>query len=141
MLRKIESLPGVDVAQGSIEDEVRLVDKQGEAVGKPGTGAAVGVDASADQSLNPLQLVEGQWPVGEGQIAVDTSTAKKQHFAVGQTVGAFGDGPVAKYRVSGIVRFGEEGALGGTSISVFDLADRAAVVRQAGQVRPDPGRR
>ena len=122
VLRKIESLPGVDVAQGSIEDEIRLVDKQGEAVGKPGTGAAIGVDASADQSLNPLQLVEGQWPVGEGQIAVDASTAKKQHFAVGQTVGAFGDGPVAKYRVSGIVRFGEEGALAGTSISVFDLA-------------------
>ncbi len=122
VLRKIESLPGVDVAQGSIEDEIRLVDKQGEAVGKPGTGAAIGVDASADQSLNPLQLVEGQWPEGDGQIAVDTSTAKKQHFAVGQTVGAFGDGPVAKYRVSGIVRFGEEGALGGTSISVFDLA-------------------
>ena len=122
VLRKVESLPGVDVAQGSIEDEVRLVDKQGEAVGKPGTGAAIGVDASADQSLNPLQLVEGQWPVGDGQIAIDTSTAKKQHFAVGQTVGAFGDGPVAKYRVSGIVRFGEEGALAGTSISVFDLA-------------------
>ena len=28
------------------------------------------------------------------EIAIDRATAKKQHFAVGQTVGAFGDGPV-----------------------------------------------
>ena len=36
VLRKVESLPGVRVAQGSIEDESRLVDKQGKAIGKRG---------------------------------------------------------------------------------------------------------
>ena len=122
VLRKLENLPGVRVAQGSIEDDARLVDKQGKAVGKPGTGTAIGIDSSADQSLNPLQLVKGQWPKGDGQIAIDRSTAEKQHFEVGQTVGAFGDGPLETYRISGIVRFGSEGSLGGTSISVFDLA-------------------
>jgi putative ABC transport system permease protein len=121
VLRKIESLPGVRVAQGSIEDEIMLVDKHGKAVGKPGNGAAIGIDSSADQALNPIKLVKGQWPHGGGQVAVDKSTAEKQHFAVGQTVGAFADGPVATYRISGIVRFGKDGALGGTSISVFDL--------------------
>ena len=101
---------------------MRLVDKQGKAIGNPGSGTAIGVDASADQSLNPLQLVEGQWPNRDGQIAIDKSTAEKQRFAVGQTVGAFGDGPLARYRISGIVSFGSEGSLGGTTISVFDLA-------------------
>ena len=122
VLRNIESLSGVRVAQGSIEDEARLVDKKGKALGKAGDGIAIGIDSSADQSLNPLQLVEGQWPQGDRQIAIDKSTAEKQHFEVGQTVGAFGDGPLARYQVSGLVRFGSEGSLGSQTISVFDLA-------------------
>ena len=62
MLTKVESLPGVHLAQGVIEDESRLVDKKGKAIGKAGAGVAIGIDPSADQSLNPLQLVTGQWP-------------------------------------------------------------------------------
>jgi len=122
VLNEVERLPGVRIVQGSIEDEARFVDRHGKAVGKPGDGVAIGVDPYADQSLNPLQLVSGQWPHGDGQIAVDRSTAEKEHFAVGQTVGAFGDDPLAHYRVSGIVRFGSNGSLGSTTIAVFDVA-------------------
>ncbi len=122
ILSKVQSLPGVRVAQGSIEDESRLVDKNGKAIGKAGEGVAIGVDPTADQSLNPLQLVSGTWPRGDGQIAIDKSTAEREQFAVGQSVGAFGDGPLATYEISGIVRFGSEGSLGSTAISVFDLS-------------------
>ena len=96
VLSKVESLPGVQLAQGSIEDQARLVDEDGNPIGKAGNGTAVGVDPSADQSLNPLQLVAGTWPRGDGQVAIDKATAEKQHFELGETVGAFGDGPVAE---------------------------------------------
>jgi putative ABC transport system permease protein len=134
VLGEIERLPGVRVAQGTIEDEARLVDRQGEAVGSAGTGAAIGIDASADQSLNPLRLVQGQWPRGDGEIAIDESTAEKQQLEVGQTVGAFGDGPLSSYRISGIVRFGTEGSLGGTTISVFDLATAERLFDKRGKL-------
>ena len=128
--------------RASIEDEARLVDKQGKAIGKRGRRRSRSASTpSADQSLNPLQLVKGQWPSGDGQIAIDKSTAEKQHFAVGQTVGAFGDGPLAKYEVSGIVRFGSDDSLGGTTISVFDLATAQQLFDKRRQVRPDPRRR
>jgi putative ABC transport system permease protein len=120
VLGKVESLPGVRLAQGSIDDEARLVDESGDPIGR--TGSAVGVDPSADQSLNPLQLVAGEWPRDEGQVAIDKTTAEKQHFEVGETVGAYADGPVQKYRVSGIVRFGSVDSIGGATITVFDLA-------------------
>ena len=122
VLRNVERLPAVRVAQGAIEDQSRLVDENGKAIGKANEGLALGIDSSGDQALNPLTLVEGQWPQGDGQIAIDKSTAEEQHFALGQTVGAFGDGPLAKYRISGIVGFGSEGSIAGNSISVFDLA-------------------
>jgi len=134
VLRKVQRLPGVRLAQGSIGDKSRLVDKQGKAIGKAGSGEAVAVDPVADQSLNPLQLVRGDWPRGDGQIAIDTATAEKQHFEVGQTVGAFGDGPIAKYRISGIVRFGSESSLGGATISVYDLATAERLFDKRGKL-------
>jgi putative ABC transport system permease protein len=122
VLRKVESLPAVRRAQGSIQDQARLVDQSGDAIGEAGNGIAVGVDPSADQGQNPLQLVAGEWPRGDAQIAIDKTTADKQNFQLGQTVGAFADGPVHRYRVSGIVRFGSVDSIGSATITVFDLA-------------------
>ena len=42
VLSEVESLPGVRLAQGSIDDEARLVDESGDPIGKG--GAAMGVD-------------------------------------------------------------------------------------------------
>jgi putative ABC transport system permease protein len=119
VLDRVEQLPGVRVAQGSIEDDISLTDKAGKPFG--GDGLALGVAADADQSLNPIQIVMGDWPHGDGQLAIDKSTAEAQQLKVGDTVGAYGDGPVRKYEISGVVRFGSVDSIGGTSISVFDL--------------------
>src|SRR5918995_4402263 len=104
VLRGVESLPGVRNAQGSIEDEARLVDTSGNPIGKVDDGIAIAVDPSADQSLNPLQLVTGDWPRGDGQVAIDKATAEAQQLTVGEMVGAYGDGPVRQYEISGVVR-------------------------------------
>ena len=122
VLRRVESLPGVRNAQGSIEDQARLVDTSGNPIGKVDDGIAIAVDPSADQTLNPLQLVTGDWPGGEGQVAIDKATAEKQHFEVGETVGAFANGPLRKYRISGVVAFGSVDSIGSSTIIVFDLA-------------------
>ena len=134
VLREVEGLPGVRLAQGSVEDSARLVDENGKAIGNADQGVAVGVDPAADQSLNPLKLVAGKWPQGDGQIAIDKATADRQHFEVGQTVRAFGDGPVEKYRVSGIVRFGSIDSIGSTTISVFDLATAQRLFDKRGKL-------
>src|SRR5687768_4333460 len=122
VLEGVESLPGVRVAQGAIEDQARLVDDGGEPIGGVDDGIAFAVDGSGDQALNPLELVTGEWPSGDDQIAVDKATAEKEGFRVGETVGAFADGPVDTYRISGIVRFGTVDSLGGSTIAVFDLS-------------------
>ena len=134
VLSQVQALPGVRVAQGSIEDKTRLVDSDGDAIGNAGEGIAFGIPPSADQSLNPLKLVTGQWPQGDGQIAVDKSTADKEHFRVGQTVGAFGEGPIRDYRISGIVRFGSVGSIGKTTITVFDLATAQTLFDKVGKL-------
>jgi putative ABC transport system permease protein len=132
VLSKVESLPGVRVAQGTIEDQARLVDESNNPIGKDGD--AVGVDPSADQSLNPLKLVKGQWPRGDGQIAIDKTSAEEQHFEVGERVGAFAGGPVQRYRVSGIVRFGSADSVGGATTTVFDLTTAQRLFDKQGKL-------
>jgi putative ABC transport system permease protein len=134
VLSKVESLPGVRLAQASIEDQVRLVDDDGKALGKAGNSTAMGVDPSADQSLNPLQLVAGAWPRGDGQVAIDKATSEEQHFRIGDTVGAFGEGPVQRYRVSGIVRFGSIDSIGSATITVFDLRSAQRLFDKQGKL-------
>jgi putative ABC transport system permease protein len=68
-----------------------------------------------------VQLVQGRWPRGDGEVAIDKTTAETEHFQIGGSVGAFADGPVRTYTVSGIVRFGSADSVGGQTISVFDL--------------------
>jgi putative ABC transport system permease protein len=134
VLGELEALPGVRLAHGSIEDEARLVDAAGEPVGRAGDGIAIAIDPAADQSLNPLQLVSGEWPQGDRQLAVDKSTAEDQHLELGQTVRAFGDGPVRKYEVTGVVRFGSVDSIGGATITVFDLAAAPALFGKRDQL-------
>jgi len=47
-LARTRNLAGVAAAEGSIEDEARLVKANGRAIGSPGDGIAVGLDGSAD---------------------------------------------------------------------------------------------
>src|SRR5687768_3754189 len=119
VLDKVESLPGVRLAQGSIEDVVSLADANGKPL--DGEGIAVGVAAAANQTLNPIKVAAGEGPRGDGQIAIDKATAEAHELRVGEKVGAYGDGPVRQYEISGIVRFGSVDSLAGASIAVFDL--------------------
>jgi putative ABC transport system permease protein len=119
VLRAVEQLPGVEAAAGSIEDEAKLADEQGQLIS--GTGIALSVDPSADQRFNPLGLVEGRWPQGDEEIAIDRAAAEKKDLQVGDTIGVVADGPLRTHQISGLVRFGSVDSLGGTTIAVFDI--------------------
>ena len=131
VLSQVEALPGVAKAEGSVEDEARLVDSSGKEIGRG--GAAFGVNRS-NHGLSPLKLVSGSWPAGDGQIAIDGSTAKDEHIAIGDRIGAYGDGPVHKYEVAGIVRFGTADSLGGGTIAVFDLPTAQKLFDKKGEL-------
>jgi putative ABC transport system permease protein len=120
VLGQVKELPGVRVAEGEITDVVTLLDREGEPIGNADSGNGVSVDASAGTSLSPVKLASGQWPSADGEIAIDNATANEEELAVGDSIGAFADGPAEKYRITGTVRFGELDSLAGTTIAVFD---------------------
>jgi putative ABC transport system permease protein len=121
VVEEIERLDSVAAMLPSVEDRARLVDKKGELIARADSSIAFGVDGTTNESLNPLVLVEGEWPQGASDIAIDTATAESEGFAVGDSIEAVANGPVRKYAISGIVQLGSTSSLGGMTIAVFDL--------------------
>jgi len=92
VLRDVKALPDVSGTYASVGGPAGLVGKDGKSIGMGGSAASA--DPTGDQSLNQLKLVGGDWPRGGHEIAIDKSTAEDEHYAVGDTIGAFGAGPV-----------------------------------------------
>jgi putative ABC transport system permease protein len=134
VLSEVQGLPGVRTAAGELSDTATLVDHKGKPIGKADTGTGVGVDAATGTSLSPLSLATGEWPRGSRQIAIDKSTADDEQFKVGDTIGAFADGPVRKYEITGLVRFGELDSLAGATIAVFDMPTAGTLFDKKGKL-------
>ena len=141
VLNKVESLPGVESAQGSIEDEARLVDASAARRSARQATARHRDRPAGDQSLNPLQLVTGAWPRGDHQIAIDKSTAHKQQLRGRRRRRR------VRERAARALPHQRNRPLrhGGLARQPVDLRlrsrNRAGAVRQARQARPDPRRR
>src|SRR3954462_4109909 len=86
-LDRVRSVPGVGLAIGDVLQEARLIGKDGKAIGD-GPYFGMGYDASStdNQRLNPLHLKAGHWATAPGQVVLDAGTARKQHFAVGDSI-------------------------------------------------------
>jgi putative ABC transport system permease protein len=106
---------------GSVNDRAKLIGRNGKAIS---TGGAPGLASSVDPSepsFNPLTLVDGSWPSGPNAIAIDEGTATKEGFKVGDTIGVTARGPVRRFRISGIAKFGSVASIGGATLAIFDI--------------------
>ena len=119
MLDQVRAVPGVDKAVGSISDEARIVDRDGDVVGT-GPYFGVGLDPKSGD-LSPFRLKEGRFATGPGQVVIDAGTADREHYAVGDTITVQARGPEQKVRVSGIATFGDVDAIGKATFALFDL--------------------
>ncbi|MEA2384235.1 MAG: putative transport system permease protein, partial [Solirubrobacteraceae bacterium] len=145
---KVRALPGVQAAEPSVNGEAHLIGNNGKSIvygGAPNLGFSI---ANGGSQFNPLTLVQGHWP-GPGEVVVDESTAKKEHFTVGQQIGVQAEGPEQKLKIGGIVKFGSVGTIGGATLAGFDMKtaqqlfgkpgklDEIAVAAKAGTTDPE----
>src|SRR6266849_2454478 len=135
VLAKIKKLPDVNAAAGSLtDDKTKLVGRDGKVVGGHGApNLAFSVDPGGDQRFNPLVLTAGTWPRGANQVAIDTGTASKAHYAVGDTIGIQSRGPVQRFQVAGIVKLPGV-SIGGATMSVFDIPTAQKLFHRAGKL-------
>jgi putative ABC transport system permease protein len=131
VLAEVRSLPQVAVAAGDVSDEVRLVGAGGKAIGGDGGSPsfAEGIDARTPgaAALSPFKLRSGRFPRGDGEVAVDTGTARDEHLAVGQKIGVSTHGASQQFTIVGTASFGSVDSLGGATAAIFDLHQAQAL--------------
>jgi len=134
LVDRARRVPGVATAVGDVTQQAKIIDGKGKVVGS-GPFFGIGIDSHrpAAARLTPFHLVGGHWATGPGQVVVDQGTAASEHYAVGDSVRIAGSGPVRRYRVSGIARFGTVKTLGTATVAIFDLGTAQAVLGQPGR--------
>jgi putative ABC transport system permease protein len=136
---KVRGVDGVQAAAGGIEgtgtaDQIRLIGSDGKALGGENAPKfGFGFEPSATR-FNPLNLVEGRWAGGDGQVVIDKGTADKEHLELGSSVGVAARGTRQTFKVVGIAKYGDVNSLGGATIGVFDLPVAQRLLDKAGQV-------
>jgi putative ABC transport system permease protein len=122
LLAKVRALPSVLEAQGGVQDLAHLIGRDGKVIASGGApGLAFSVHARGSQRFNPLELVHGTWPVETDEIAIDANTAERDHYKVGQTIGAIARGPQQHFTIAGIAKIGGVSSLGGATMAIFNL--------------------
>jgi putative ABC transport system permease protein len=123
LLERVRSLPSVEEATGSVQDETatKILKRDGKAIdtgGAPSFG--LGIDPSS-QRFNPLRLVEGTWPQAADEVVIDAGTADDQGYGVGDTVRIATLKPVRAFRVVGLARYSNVESLGTATFTVFTI--------------------
>jgi putative ABC transport system permease protein len=136
VLAKVRALPSVAVAAGTIVDEqTKLLDKHGEAIAPDAPTFAFGVDFTPElQRFNPTELVEGRWPSGRDQVAIDARTADREGYCIGDTIGVAVGGPVEEFEIAGIARYGGVDSIGNATFAIFDVPTAQALLDRQGEL-------
>src|SRR5438876_3562637 len=135
VLTKVKQLPDTAAAAGAVTDQLKLINRDGKVISTGGGEAiATSVDPPDDERFNPLKLVSGKWPVGNGQIAIDQRTSEKKHFAVGDSIGVASDDGVQSFEISGIAKYAESSSIGASTIAIFDVPTAQLLFHKVGQL-------
>jgi putative ABC transport system permease protein len=137
-LALIRKQPYVASAAGAIADlngdstRAKLIGKDGKAIDNGGAPTfGFGIDTSQPR-FNPLKLEEGRWAATSDEVVIDPDTAKDEHFSVGDSIGVAAVGPVRRFRIVGIAKYGDVESLGGATFAVFTIPEARRLLHMDG---------
>jgi len=132
----IAAVDGVEIAKGGLfVDGVIPVDGSGEAVTTFGPPVA-GTNWLEDESLSQFYLMEGRWPVGGSEFAIDITTFEDDgyDFELGGTYQVVTPTGPREFTLTGAAQFGfPENAGVGAIFSLFDTETAQEVLGYPGE--------
>ncbi|QDQ11971.1 ABC transporter permease [Streptomyces spectabilis] len=120
LLTKAQELPGAGSAIGTYSGFTALADKDGKLVGGEWGTTGANYYPGKDGKDPRYDFAEGAAPKAAGDIALDSRTADRTGYKVGDTVRYSTDGPVKTAKVSGIFDTDDGSVVAGGSLVVFD---------------------
>src|SRR3954453_19721611 len=121
VLDSVRKVDGVRAAEGSVSGYALIVDPKGKAILAKGGAPTVGYSLPVDEKLRgDVDVRSGQAPDAPGEVAIDATSAKTHHIAVGSKIKVLFRGPAQEFTVVGIVGFDGSDDLGGSTGAYFD---------------------
>ncbi|MEX2211417.1 MAG: ABC transporter permease [Gaiellaceae bacterium] len=137
VLEQVRGIEGVELATGSVADvQTKLLKPDGEAIGTGGAPAlAFGIETAPEYArFNPLNIVDGRWPTGPGEVVIDEGVADDEEFSVGDRIGVAALGPAEEFEIVGIAKYGGLSSIGGATFAIFDIPTAQALLDKRGQL-------
>ncbi|MEU6253357.1 FtsX-like permease family protein [Streptomyces sp. NPDC047043] len=129
MLDTSAKVPGAASAVGAVNGFTAIADKDGKLIG--GGFRSEGGNYWGDKDAR-YPLKSGTAPHGKNQVAIDSETAKRAGYKVGDQVRISVDGPVLTPTVSGIFTTDDGNVAAGGSLALFDTATAQQLFGKAG---------
>jgi putative ABC transport system permease protein len=136
-LEQVRAVDGVEVAAGSVTDfQTKLLRPDGEAIDTGGAPSfAFGIETAPEYDrFNPLNLVEGRWPSGGDEVAVDEGVADDEELKLGDRIGVAALGPAQEFEIVGIAKYGDLSSIGGATFAIFDVPTAQKLLDKEGQL-------
>ena len=136
-LERVRSVEGVEIATGSVQDfQTKLLRPDGEEIDTAGAPSfAFGIDTRPEYDrFNPLNLVDGRWPRGDAEVAVDEGVADKEGLQLGDHIGVAALGPAQQFKIVGIARYGDLSTLGSSTFAIFDVPTAQKLLNKEGRL-------
>jgi putative ABC transport system permease protein len=130
LLTRVEHLPGVHVAAGSIFSNGSIFDKKGKRIGIG--GAPNFVSSLSPAPLEGFTVADGRMPRSADELALDKSAADRAGFHVGDRVDVQGQAPRKSYRLVGTTTLGNA-SFGGATVATMTLPEAQRVVGKQGK--------
>ncbi|WP_030341459.1 ABC transporter permease [Streptomyces sp. NRRL S-1022] len=129
LLKKAARVPGAASATGVVTGFTAVADQDGKLVGGDWQSAGGNYWGAKDPRY---PLVDGHAPRGKGEVLLDSATAKRAGYRVGDTVRLSVDGPVLTPTVSGIFTTDDGNVAAGGSLTLFDTPTAQALFGKKG---------
>ncbi|MDT0397796.1 MULTISPECIES: FtsX-like permease family protein [Streptomyces] len=113
------AVPGAARAIGTVQGFTAIAGKDGKLIGD-GFQSQGGNYWGDEDPRYPL--TDGRAPKGEGEILIDSETAKRAGYKVGDTVRMSVDGPVLEPVITGVFTTDDGNVAAGGSLTLFDTA-------------------
>ena len=132
LLAKVQGVPGVQAANGSVTGYAQFIAPDGKAI-TTGGAPTLGVEFDPNPEISALHIASGRPPTTRNDVAMDLGTAQKYGFKVGDKVRILLQGPTRTFTISGLTRFGTANNLAGATLAAFDVATAQAILGEVGK--------
>ena len=129
-LKRVRSVQGVEVAQGSVFATGSILNLENESTGAP--FAPQFISSGLPSRLSSIEYVEGQKAERPGEAALDLEAAKRGGVEIGGRIRLIGSGPARLFEVVGLTQLGGA-SFGGTSIAQVTLSEAQSLTGREGR--------